>query len=70
MEAFTHLAPDAWTLRDVILALRYRERILAVLASSSETRPLIGKFMNGSTTDRDIIASANKLAAMGFARAA
>jgi hypothetical protein len=54
MEAFTRLAPDDWTLRDVILALRFKERIVAILASHPETASLIPKYVSGKSRDDDV----------------
>ena len=54
MESFTRLAPNEWTLRDVILALRYRERIVAILSSHPETASLIPKYVSGKTRDEDV----------------
>lgn len=54
MEAFTRLAPNTWTLRDVVLALRYKERIVAILASHPETASLIPKYVSGKSRDDDV----------------
>jgi type IV secretory pathway TraG/TraD family ATPase VirD4 len=54
MEAFTRLAPDSWTLRDVILTLRYRERMVAVLSTHPETASLIPRYVSGKSRDDDV----------------
>jgi type IV secretory pathway TraG/TraD family ATPase VirD4 len=57
MHAFAHLAPDAWTLRDVILTMRHTRRITAVIASCPQTEYLLAKYVTGSTRDNDIEAT-------------
>lgn len=57
MEAFAHIAPETWTLRDVILTMQNSKRIAAVLAACEDTRYLIDKFVTGQKRDSDIEAT-------------
>ena len=57
MHAFSQLAPNAWTLRDVVLTVRYTRRITAVLAACPQTHYLLSKYVTGSARDNDIEAT-------------
>ena len=71
MEAFTYLAPDTWTLRDVVLTLNYRHRMAAILSSSQQTRGLVSKYLLGSETDRSVLATLDTfMAGLTFVAAA
>ena len=57
MEAFCHHCPDTWTLRDVVLALRYPKRIAAILATCVQTHHLIKTYVGGEKRDSDVSAT-------------
>ena len=57
MHSFSQLAPDAWTLRDVVLTMRYTKRIAAIIAACSQTEYLLSKYVTGSARDNDIEAT-------------
>ncbi|MGE0414903.1 MAG: type IV secretion system DNA-binding domain-containing protein [Verrucomicrobiales bacterium] len=57
LEAFGQIAGDRWTLRDVVLTLRYTHRIAAILDACEHTRYIGAKFITGSKRDSDIEAT-------------
>lgn len=57
MHAFTQLAPNTWTLRDVVLTMRYNQRIAALLSACPQTQYLLSKYVTGSNRDNDIEAT-------------
>lgn len=57
MHSFSQLAPDAWTLRDVVLTMRYTKRIAAIIAACSQTEYLLSKYVTGAARDNDIEAT-------------
>lgn len=57
MHSFSQLAPDTWTLRDVVLTMRYTKRITAVIAACSQTEYLLSKYVTGAARDNDIEAT-------------
>jgi hypothetical protein len=54
MCSFLEFAPGRWTLRDVILALRYRHRTMALLSRSTHGAYLLRKFLTGTEVDRNV----------------
>lgn len=57
LEAFGKLTEDRWTLRDLVLTLRYTHRIAAILDACEHTRYIGAKFITGSRRDSDIEAT-------------
>ena len=57
MHSFSQIASDDWTLRDVVLAMRYTKRIVAIIAACSQTEYLLSKYVTGATRDNDIEAT-------------
>lgn len=57
LEAFGQIAGDRWTLRDVVLSLRYTHRLGAILDACEHTRYIGVKFVTGSRRDGDIDAT-------------
>jgi len=55
MEALLQLAPGKWTLRDVVVVLRERERLIKVLSLVKSTRHLPDKFIRGNETTDSIV---------------
>lgn len=54
MESLHRAAPGAWTLRDVVLSLRYARRVRQLLKTSKDTRHLIAKYVTDKTSDQDV----------------
>ncbi len=54
MCAFLEHAPGKWTLRDLLLALRYTARMRALVALSEHSAYLLDKFMSDTRTDKNI----------------
>jgi len=54
MESFLRTAPGQWTLRDVVLALRYPSRTRIILEKTRDTRYLLYKYVGEGRSDKDI----------------
>lgn len=71
MESFLRTAPGKWTLRDVVLALRYPERTRALLRTCKEARYLVSKYANETRTASDIASTVeNSMRRLSFVAAA
>lgn len=57
MHSFSQIAPDSWTLRDVVLTMRYTKRIAAIIAACPQTEYLLSKYVTGAARDNDIEAT-------------
>jgi hypothetical protein len=54
MESLYRSAPGKWTLRDVVLSLRYSKRVKHLLKSSIDTHYLIEKYLTDKQSDQDV----------------
>jgi type IV secretory pathway TraG/TraD family ATPase VirD4 len=75
MQSFVELAPDpkkpAWTLRDVMLATRYRRRMEIILNATTRARHLVEKFLDKSDFTRSLDSSLTiALRRLGYVAAA
>ena len=71
MEAFLSLAPGEWTLRDVVLALRFPRRYRKILKFCSETRHLVETYLDESEMQRSVSATiANTMRRLALVAAA
>ena len=55
--SFTKTAPGKWTLRDLLLAIRTRGRLLSLLARASETTPAARSCLDNEQTCTSILAT-------------
>ncbi len=71
MESLHRSAPGQWTLRDVVLALRYAKRVRHLLKTSKDTRYLVEKYVTGKTSDQDVASTIeNSMRRFSFVAAA
>ena len=70
MHSLSQLAPDDWTLRDVVLTLRYRNRMAAVLSACPQTHYLVGKYVEGRGNNDVETTLENTLRSLSFIAAA
>lgn len=71
MEVFIEIARKKWTLRDVVLALRTDARMKQILSMSQYTEHLVGHYLSGTDTHRDINATIeNTMRRLAFVAAA
>lgn len=71
MEVLLRTAPGKWTLRDVVLTLRYSRRTKTLLHTSSNTRYLADKYVGENRTEKDIASTVeNAMRRLSFIAAA
>jgi Type IV secretion-system coupling protein DNA-binding domain len=71
MESLLRAAPGQWTLRDVVLALRYPKRVQHLLRTSVDTRYLVKKYVRDAKSSYDIASTIeNTMRRLSFIAAA
>ena len=69
--SFIKLCPEKWSLRDVLVALKSKERLSKVLLASPETSDLVEQYFSDATTARNVMSTvATKMQRYEFIAAA
>jgi len=55
--SFIRQAPKRWTFRDVLIALKSKDRLMKVLAATPETADLIEQYLTEETTARNVLST-------------
>jgi type IV secretory pathway TraG/TraD family ATPase VirD4 len=71
IKAFILIAPGKWTLRDVVLSMKTKKRLMKVLLATGETKDLVERYLETEKTSDDILSTiATKMQKYEFIAAA